>query len=58
MKILAVISGSPSEGNVDIIFNGTYNACIDYMKTHNDWDDLMYLNKDGSIGRYASWVLV
>jgi hypothetical protein len=36
---------------------GTYDDCIQYMRTHTRWSDLIYLNEDGSFGRLASWVL-
>jgi hypothetical protein len=40
-----------------IRFKGSYDDCITYMKTHDRWSDLVYLNDDGSLGRLASWVL-
>lgn len=46
-----------SKGYRHTRFMGTYDECIDYMRTNTDWDDLHYLNEDGTLGRYASWVL-
>ena len=53
----AVIRGSIPEGTAKIVFKGSYENCINYMRTHSNWDDLVNLTEDGSIGRYSSWVL-
>ena len=53
----AVIRGSHSEGNIKILFKGTYDECIGYMRTHSRWTDLISLNDDGTPGKYMSWIL-
>ena len=53
----AVIRGSIPAGTATIVFKGSYEECINYMRTHRNWHDLVSLNEDGSFGRYSSWVL-
>ncbi len=40
-----------------IMFSGSYEDCINYMRKRKCWSDLRYLNEDGSLGRLASYVL-
>jgi len=52
-----VISGNPSEGNAKIVFKGTYDECLNYMRNHTGWGDLVRLDSSGEIRGYSSWVL-
>lgn len=45
----AVVKGSRQEGNVRIRYKGSYDACIEFMRINRNWDDLIYLNEDGSL---------
>jgi len=44
-----------------VVFAGTEEECYDYMRTHDDWEDVRYAKRrpDGQIalGRMSSWVL-
>jgi len=44
-----------------VLFVGNYDECIDYMRTHDNWDDLKYcsITKDGQVmqGRVSSYAL-
>lgn len=51
----AVIKGS--QGNIKTLFKGSHEECIQWMRTHRGWDDLINLKEDGSYGRLSSWVL-
>lgn len=42
---LAVVSGSFASGNVEVVFVGSRDECIGFMRTHSqgeEWDDLFY----------------
>ena len=41
----------------NILFQGNHDECLNYMRTHNDWMDLVYMQEDGSLGGLSSWVL-
>ena len=53
----AVFTGSFPEGTVKVLFKGSYDECIAFMRKSKEDVDLVNLNEDGSFGRLSSWVL-
>lgn len=50
--VIHEVGGIPS-----VRFKGNHEECIEYMRNHRNWSDLIYLNSDGSHGRLSSWIL-
>ncbi len=53
----AVIKGDPAQGNMKILFKGSHDECLTYMRNHKGWSDLIRLDSEGDILGYSSWVL-
>lgn len=44
----------------NIVFTGTREECYSFMKSHRynvTWNDLRYINDDGTPGRMSSWII-
>lgn len=54
----AVITGNPQYGTMKIVFKGTYDECITFMRENPfKWTDLVRLDSAGELRGYSSWVL-